>query len=122
MGTYVGTFKNINNDEQYKVTIQVGEGVIDPPVKILDATEAPERITDEKIYFSPDPVHIKCERSDLTQLIMITQCEIKLKVAQDMSGTFLASTNRDIRVEIQRIAPSIGSGTLFRGYVDPLQF
>lgn len=120
--TYVGTFKNIHNDEQYKVTIQLGSNVQNPPVKILDATEAPEIITDEKIYFSPDPVHIKCERSDLTQLIMITQCEIKLKVSEDMSGTFLASTNRDISVTVSRISPSIGSGILFFGYVDPLQF
>ena len=123
MSTYVGTFKDHNNNEQYKVTIQTGSIIDTPPQKILDAFDTRERITDDILYFSPDPVHITCERTDLTQLIMITQCQIKLKVTQDMSEKLFADTNRSISVTVERITPgSSADGILFYGYVDPLQF
>ena len=122
MSTYVGTFKDYKNEEQYKVTIQTGPIVDTPPQKILDPFDTRERITDDILYFSPDPVHITCERTDLTQLIMITQCQIKLKVTQDMSEKLFADTNRSISVTVERVAPVQSAAVLFYGYVDPLQF
>lgn len=122
MSTYVGTFKDYKNEEQYKVTIQTGSIVDTPPQKILDPFDTPERITDDILYFSPDPVHITCDRTDLTQLIMITQCQIRLKVTQDMSEKLFADTNRSISVTVERIAPAQSAAVLFYGFVDPLQF
>ena len=122
MSTYIGTFRDIANEEQYKVTIQTGSIVDNPPQKILDSFDTPERITDDILYFSPDPVHITCERTDLTQLIMISQCQIKLKVTQDMSEKLFADTNRSISVTVERIAPVQAASVLFYGFVDPLQF
>ena len=122
MSTYVGTLKDYKNEEQYKVTIQTGSIVDTPPQKILDPFDTRERITDDILYFSPDPVHITCERTDLTQLIMITQCQIKLKVTQDMSEKLFADTNRSISVTVERVAPVQSAAVLFYGYVDPLQF
>ena len=105
---YIGTFKDIDNSETYQVTINAGGG----------ATRTFEQAD---FHFSPDPVHITCERSDLTQLIMITQCQIKFKSKDDLSKTLLANTNRQISVTVERV--NLGDNDiLFYGYVDPLQF
>ena len=121
---YQGTFKDfgkVNNfdvNEQYRVTISSGTGTT---INITDPTES-QGISDHKVYFSPDPVHITCERSDLSQLIMISQCQIKLKTNQDLSNILCANTNRDIAVTVERITPGVSNSVLFFGYVDPLQF
>ncbi len=106
---YIGTFNDFDNSNTYKVTINAGGGV----------TKTFEELD---IHFSPDPVHITCERSDLTQLIMISQCQIKFK-SKDTSlpNLLLANTNRSISVTIERTTPN-NTAVLFYGYVDPLQF
>lgn len=75
---YTGTFKDfgkVNNsdvNEQYRVTISSGTGTT---INITDPTES-QGISDHKVYFSPDPVHITCERSDLSQLIKIGRAHV----------------------------------------------
>lgn len=117
---YQGTFNDYNNTYKYRVTINAGGGMTH---NIIDPTET--RTTDDEVYFSPDPVHITCDRSDLTQLIMIAQCQIKLKVNQDLSNILFANTNRDISITVEREILQGVNRTyrkLFYGYVDPLQF
>lgn len=124
---YKGTFKDYDDQNVYRVTIATPD-IIDPeeyPDNIIDPTENADFTSDNVMYFSPDPVHITCERSDLTQLIMISQAEIKLKVRQDMSNILFADTDREISVTVERVSnveSSSANGVLFYGYVDPLQF
>ena len=115
---FEGTFNDYSNDNTYKVTIDAGGAGAD--VTIIDTSDN-IGISNMKVYFSPDPVHITCDRSDLTQLIMISQCQIKLKTNQDLSSILCANTNRSIAVTIERLTPRSES-ILFYGYVDPLQF
>ena len=117
---YQGTFNDYNNTYKYRVTINAGGSITHA---IIDPTET--RTTDDEVYFSPDPVHITCDRSDLTQLIMISQCQIRLKINQDLSNILFADTNRDISVTVEREILEGGSTAyrkIFYGYVDPLQF
>lgn len=131
---FQGTFNDYNNSYKYKVTIATPVG--NTTIPIIDPTEAPPS-GDDRIYFSPDPVHLTCERSDLTQLIVITQCQIKLKVNNDLSHILFADTDRDISVLIEReiithhtdfvngqIVHEYTTSyrKIFFGYVDPLQF
>jgi hypothetical protein len=132
MITYQGSFKDYTNDNTYRVTIITNSGFSNSNViiPIIDKkSDAPQsdvpNYVPEEVYFSPDPVHITCERSDLTQLIMITQCQIKLKTNKDLSDILFANTNRDIKVKVERMVWGHGDWdyrTLFYGYVDPLQF
>lgn len=115
---FEGTFNDYSNDNTYKVTIDAGGAGAD--VTIIDTSDN-IGISGMKVYFSPDPVHITCDRSDLTQLIMISQCQIKLKTNQDLSSILCANTNRSIAVTIERLT-SRSESILFYGYVDPLQF
>lgn len=132
MITYQGSFKDYTNENTYRVTIITNSGHqnVNETIPIIDKkSDAPQsnvpNNVPEEVYFSPDPVHITCERSDLTQLIMITQCQIKLKTNKDMSDILFANTNRDIKVKVERMVWGHGDWdyrTLFYGYVDPLQF
>ena len=115
-----GIFTDNKNEEVYQVTISSGTG---DTVYIIDPTETYSNHGSNVIFWAPDPVHITCERSDLTQLVMIAQAQIKLKVNEDMSDVLFANTSRDISVTIERITQgTTASGVLFYGYVDPLQF
>lgn len=106
---YIGTFNDYDNTETYQVTINAG-GEVTKEFEELD------------IHFSPDPVHITCERSDLTQLIMIAQCQIRFKTKDtSLPNLLLANTSRSISVTVERITDE-SSDVLFFGYVDPLQF
>jgi len=118
--TIQGYFKDIYDEEKYVVTISSGIGASYP---IIDPTDDEHDITTNSVFFSPDPVHITCDRSDLTQLIMISQAQIKLKVGRDMSSDLFAGNNRDISVTISRASNNpTTDGILFYGYIDPLQF
>lgn len=123
MITIQGEFKDYNNENTYRVTIITKKG-LNETIPIIDPTS--DANTTDELYFSPDPVHITCERSDLTQLIIISQCQIRLKTNKDMSDILFADTDRDISVKVERkiygANGSINYRTLFYGYVDPLQF
>ena len=127
---YQGSFNDYNNTYKYRVTIIKTDTDITTlnAENIIDPTENTDSISDNLLYFSPDPVHLTCDRSDLTQLIMISQCQIKLKVNQDLSEQLFANTDREIKVIIEReyltddTPPVKAYHKLFYGYVDPLQF
>ena len=121
MANIQGTFKDIYDQETYTVTIEYPAGISH---SITDPTEHSNNNLGE-IYFSPDPVHITCDRSDLTQLIMISQAKLRLKTNDYLMDYILASTNRDIKVKIERTNSTVSEsalGTVFYGYIDPLQF
>ena len=115
-----GTFTDYTGTK-YRLDITTGTGI---PTEIIDPTEnAYDAHTDRnQIFFGTDPVHIRCERSDLTQLIMISQATIRLVVNNDMSRDLFANTNRDIKVIIRKDYGTINESIVFFGYVDPLQF
>ncbi len=82
-----------------------------------------DRNTDNLFFFDSDPVHITCEKSDLSQLIIISQAQIKIVTKRDVSKDLLASTNRDIEVTITKAdAPDNTNGIVWKGYIDPLSF
>ena len=115
-----GTFKDYKG-QQYQVRISDGYG---SQITISDTLENGfDRDAETQIFFSKDPVHIQCKRSDLTQLIMISQATIKLWVNRDMSKELFANTNRDIHVLIRKKMGNTGLWCpIFFGYVDPLNF
>lgn len=117
--TYYGEFTDYSQTQRYKVTIATPTGA---SKQIIDPFEVDNWDDKNIVMFAQDPVHIKCERTDLTQLIMIAQASITLKVRKDMSNELFADTNRSISVKIEKIQYGYESKTLFFGYVDPLQF
>lgn len=130
MITYQGSFNDYNNQNTYRLTIISGRGGSSTIIPIIDKpSDAPNsnipNSVSEEVYFSPDPIHITCDRSDLTQLIIISQCQIKLKTNKDLSDVLFADTNRDIKVIVEHAVYTDGTQnwrTIFYGYVDPLQF
>lgn len=131
-----GTFKsvprkNLNSvytSETFNVKISNGHDNIDANT-IVDPTEDGYDATEhDVILFGKDPVHITCERQDLTQLIMIAQAQIKLVVNEDMSDRLYAYTDRSLKVTISRVADGINEqayhncNDVFYGYVDPINF
>ena len=126
-----GTFKSVprkniktNNPitETFKVTITDGNTGMN--YNIVDPSENDFNGTGHNIYcFCPDPVHITCDRMDLTQLIMVSQAQIKLIVNEDVSTTLFASNQRQISVTIERpVASGDIPDIVFFGYIDPLNF
>lgn len=121
--TYKGEFNDYKNEYRYRVTIETPAGITNQSDNIIDPFDNTNGLLGDLLYFSPDPVHIKCDRSDLTQLIMITQAEIKFKGEGDMYQELFTGTNRTIRVKVERISEINNyARTLFFGYIDPLQF
>ena len=123
--TIQGTFTDISTkrSEQERYTVTISDGGGSTVINIIDPTENYNSQSYNQLFFASDPVHITCDRTDLTQLVMISQVTIKLVASDDMTNFLFADTNRDISVTIERTTEgSSASGVIFYGYVDPLQF
>ena len=113
-----GYFKD---KEGTKFTVEINGGGIER--SIIDGTTTYDRSKDHLYFFGKDPVHISCERSDLSQLILVSQCQITILTNIDVSKDLCADTNRSIEVTITKSeAPDNTNGIIWRGYVDPLCF
>ena len=111
----------IKDKEGTKFTVEIDGGGIER--SIIDGTTTYDRSKDHLYFFGKDPVHISCERSDLSQLILISQCQINILTKTDVSKDLCADTNRSIKVTITKSeAPDNTNGIIWRGYVDPLCF
>lgn len=111
-----GTFKTINDDNSYTVTI----GDSGTSVTITDPIEYNyANPPSTGMMFGPDPVEISCDRQDLTKRIIISQATIKLMSDSNLTSYLFAANNRSIPVTITRVQ---SNETAFFGYVDPLQF
>lgn len=114
-----GYFKDRDN---VKYTVEINSGGSNS-YPIIDSSSTYNRSNDNLYFFDADPVHIKCERNDLKQLIIISQCEVNIVTKRDVSKELTASTNRDITVTITKSeAPDNTNGIIWRGFVDPLCF
>lgn len=114
-----GYFTDYSGENKYYIKI----GRTGGSYTILDNFDDNATYDNENaIFFAPDPVHITCDKKDLTHRIIIQQAEINLIVNKNFLKELCTIERNSIPVIIYRMHNDQIDYAVFCGFIDPLEF